>query len=183
MDATALEPGDLILVKSRGRVFAAARWLFANPYDHVAVVVGDGKTVNIDKPRSRLLPVERLLAASHHPLVLRPAWKSSAARDEFVRWIDGLTGRDYDVARTLRLLPRLVLKRFARVSWPLRRPDDHSLRWICTDAVLLGLERFARNSESLSGLPLDWNSLRCGTTNDFLVISERCPELLGRVPT
>jgi hypothetical protein len=183
MDVVALEPGDLILVKSRGRVYAAGRRLAGNAYDHVGVVVERGQTVNIDKPRTRLLPVDRLLRAGLEPLVLRPAWHSPEARAEFVRWIETLAGREYDVRRTLRLLASIVLKRFVRVSWPLHRPDARSPRWICTDAVLLGLERFgfAQNHELLARLPLDWNTLGCGTTNDFLVISERHPELLRRV--
>ncbi len=178
---TALEPGDLVLVQSEGRLYALGRRLAKNPYDHVAVVVDDGQTVNIDKPRTRLLPVERLVRPSLAPLVLRPAWSSAEARDQFVRWIRELAGKEYDVARTLRLLGSLALRRVLHVRWPLRRADAGQPRWICTDAVLLGLERFTRGGGRLRDLPLDWNALRCGTTNDFLVISEQRPEWLRRV--
>ena len=176
-----VEPGDLVLVQSPGRFYAATRRLLGNPYDHIAVVVGAGQTLNIDKPRARLLPAARLLRASLHPLVLRPSWPSAAARDAFVAWIEQLAGREYDVARTLRLLGRLALRRVARISRPLARPVPDQPRWICTDAVLLGLERFAGRGAELAALPLDWNELGCGTTNDFLAISAARPELLRRV--
>src|SRR5512143_3768099 len=107
VDPGVLRPGDLVLVKSRGWVSAAGRRLGGNPYDHVAVVVNDGQTINIDKPRTRLLPAARVLRARHQPLVLRPAWLSPDARDEVVRWIEQMAGREYDVARTLLLLASL----------------------------------------------------------------------------
>lgn len=177
-----VQPGDLILVKSRGWVFAAARKVMASAYDHVAVVVGEGRTLNIDKPRSRFLPVERLLRDSLEPLVLRPAWPSIEARDAFVRWISQLAGLDYDVRRTLRLLASLFVKRAMRRAWPLHPPAVGQSKWICTDAVLLGLERYADAGPELRALPIDWNRLRCGTTNDFLVIAEAAPQVLRRLP-
>ncbi|HSD88863.1 MAG TPA: hypothetical protein VLB44_15150 [Kofleriaceae bacterium] len=181
MDPGALEPGDLVLVKSPGLVFRLGRTIGGNPYDHVGVVVSNGQTINIDKPSARLLPVERLVRARLRPLVLRPVWESPEARDRFVAWIESLSGREYDVRRTLRLIGRLMLKRFLRVTWPLERPDAGRAKWICTDAVLLGLEQFGKDHEVLRTLPLDWNALRCATTNDFLVINERHPELMQRV--
>jgi hypothetical protein len=178
-----VSPGDLILVKSTGAVFAAGRRMTGNPYDHVAVVVSDGGTLNIDKPSSRLLPQERLLRPHLHPLVLRPAWPSPEDRDRFVGWIESLVGRQYDTGRTLRLVPRRLLRRFLGVAVPLERPPLDAPRWICTDAVLMGLERTLPLGDALEALALDWIVLRCGTTNDFLVLSERRPDLLAPVPT
>ena len=178
--ANVLEPGDLILVKSHGRLFAFGRWLGGNPYDHVAVVVGNGQTINIDKPRTRQLPLERLLRASHEPLVLRPAWPSAAARDRFVQWIERLAGREYDVQRTLRLIGALIAARVLHLHRPLRAPHADQPKWICTDAVLLGLEQFA--GADLTMLELDWNRLRCATTNDLLTIRMERPDLLREIP-
>ncbi len=178
MDPASLEPGDLVLVKSRGLVFAVGRRVGGNAYDHVGVVVDGGQTVNIDKPRTRLVPAARLVRDELEPLVLRPRWPSSDARAAFVRWIGELAGKDYDVRRTLRLIARLIVKRALRVAWRLPRPRPDAPRWICTDAVLLGLEQFAGARDALRELPLDWNALGCGTTNDLLVISERRPDLL-----
>lgn len=175
-----VEPGDLILVKSRGWLFALGRRIGGNPYDHIGVVVDRGQTLNIDKPRSRLLPVERLLRESHRPLVLRPVWPSPAARDAFVAWLTQLAGREYDVRRTLRLIASLLVQRVAHRAWPLAPPTPDQPRWICTDAVLLGLERYAA-SPALAEPELDWTTLHCGTTNDFLRLAEAHPELLQRV--
>lgn len=175
-----LEPGDLILVRSRGAMSTVGRWLGKSPHDHIAVVVDDGRTVNIDKPATRLLPVARLVRPELAPVVLRPVWHDAAARAGFVRWMESLVGAKYDVRRTLRLVPSLLLRRIGVIS-PLRRAAPDADRWICTDAVVLGLERFAR------GFPfddpaLDWTSLGCATTNDFLRVADRRPDLLARVP-
>ena len=54
-------------------------------------------------------------------------------------------------------------------------------RWICTDAVLLGLERNVRGFAGLRELPLDWCELHSGTTNDLLTLSRLRPDLLAPV--
>jgi hypothetical protein len=175
----AAQPGDLILVRSHGLVFAAGRRLTRSSYDHVAVVVAGGQTVNIDKPMTRRLAIERLLRADHEPLVVRPAWRDPAARAAFVDWMESLVDSTYDVRRTLRLLASLVLRR-AGVRLPLSPPRAEGARWICTDAVLVGFERHLADFATAE-LALDWRSLRCGTTNDFLEISRRRPDLLAPV--
>jgi hypothetical protein len=159
-------------------VFAAARRLTGNAYDHIAVVVRDGQTVNIDKPMARRLPTDRLLRPELHPLVLRPAWRDDAARDAFVQWMESLIDRAYDVRRTLRLLVSLGLQRAGLVV-PLPRPQPGNPRWICTDAVLLGLERYVRDFDARAAL--DWQALHCATTNDFLRLAKARPDLLAPV--
>ena len=175
-----LEPGDLILVKSEGRFFAFGRRVAKNPYDHVAVVASDGCTINIDKPRTRLLPQERLLRPSLEPLVLRPAFAAPTERAAFVTELERLVRAPYDVRRTLQLLGRLLLRRVG-ISVPLRKLDWDRERWICTDAVLLSLERHVRAFAHLRELPLDWCALQSGTTNDLLEIHRLRPDLLQRV--
>ncbi|MBS1122542.1 MAG: hypothetical protein H6Q90_4770 [Deltaproteobacteria bacterium] len=174
-----VQPGDLVLVRSPGAIFAAGRRLTGNAYDHIAVVVQDDQTVNIDKPMSRRLPASRLLRSKLHPLVLRPAWRDEAARDGFVRWMESLVDLKYDARRTLRLLGSLALRR-AGIVVPLIRPQPSARRWICTDAVLLGLERYVSDLDTRDP-SLDWQSLRCGTTNDFLRLARARPDLLAQV--
>lgn len=173
------EPGDLVLVKSTEAIFALGRWLAGNPYDHVAVVVDGGETINIDKPMTRFLPVERLLRPELQPLVLRPRFQNEQQRAAFVGWIQSLAARSYDTPRTLRLLGRVLLRRGLRWAPAMEPPRPEQERWICTDAVLLGLETHAAGFTDIQSLPLDWVRLRCGTTNDFLHIARVRPDLLA----
>jgi len=182
VNARGVEPGDLVLVKSPGVVFAAGRLATGNLYDHVGVVVRRGLTVNIDKPGARTLPVDRLLRSALRPRLLRPRWGGPAEREGFVDWIEGLVSAPYDTRRTLQLLPRVLLRRWAGIARPLERADEHTRRWICTDAVLVGLERYAAGFAEIRALPLDWVALRCGTTNDFLVIARERSDLICEVP-
>lgn len=176
-----VEPGDLILVKSPGLVFGLARRIAGNPYDHVAVVASDGSTINIDKPGARLLPADRLLRPSLQPLVLRPQFASADERAAFVRDIEALVQTPYDVRRTLHLVASVLLRRFAGVTRRLPPLGWDRQAWICTDAVLLGLERNAPRFRELRALPLDWTALASATTNDLLEISRLRPDLLAPV--
>lgn len=176
------EPGDLILVKSGGLLFALGRRLTGNPYDHVAVVSSDGRTINIDKPSARLLPLERLLRPALRPLVLRPRFASGEERARFVAEIERLVSAPYDVRRTLSLLERLLERRLVGGARPLADLGWERRRWICTDAVLLSLERHVSGFASLRALPLDWVALGSGTTNDLIEISRLRPDLLVEAP-
>lgn len=56
-------------------------------------------------------------------------------------------------------------------------------RRICTDAVLLGLERNIDGFSSVRKLSLDWTALGSATTADLVEISRRRPDLLREVPS
>jgi hypothetical protein len=174
-------PGDLILVKSPGAPYRLARRLSGNPYDHVAVVASDGRTINIDKPSARLLPVERLLRPALEPRVLRPRFASDQERAGFVASIEALVGAPYDVRRTLSLIERMVERAVLRRARRLPEPDRGQRGWICTDAVLLGLERHMTGFTAIRALPLDWVALGSGTTNDLLAIHRARPDLLAEI--
>lgn len=175
------EPGDLILVRSQGRLFALGRRVTRSPYDHVAVVAGAGRTINIDKPSVRHLPLDRLMRPDLHPLVLRPRFACPDERARFVADVERLLSAPYDVARTLALLERMLERRLVGRARRLPPLGRERARWICTDAVLLGLERHVSGFSALRALPLDWGALGSGTTNDFLRISRCRPDLLARV--
>jgi hypothetical protein len=176
------EPGDLILVSSPGWGFALGRWAAGNPYDHIAVVVRNGLSTNIDKPASRKLPAAKLLKPHLSPIVLRPRWQTEEQRERFVDWMESLDGLAYDVERTLKLIPRILLRRFFRLALPFKQLEGARDKWICTDAVFLGLERSAHFRDVIqNNKKLDWVALRCATTNDFLRMAEKHPELMERV--
>ncbi len=175
------EPGDLILIKSSKLVFAFFRWLAGSPYDHVAVVIEDNKTINIDKPMTGRLMVQRLLRSELQPLVLRPRFNDEQQRISFVRWIEGLSTCRYDTHRTLQLLVRLLFRRLFCWAPSMEPPRMKQRQWICTDAVLLGLETYMTGFREIQNLPLDWVRLHCGTTNDFLKIANLRRDLLFTV--
>lgn len=176
-----MQPGDLILVKSRGRVYELARRFARNPYDHVAVVTAGGRTINIDKPSTRVLPVERLLRESLRPLVLRPRFASEDEQTRFVGELEGLVGAPYDVRRTLQLIERLLERRVLGRARPVPFLGWERRKWICTDAVLLSLERHVTGFSALRSMPLDWTSLGSATTNDLLELARTRPDLLQTV--
>lgn len=73
--ARAAEPGDLLFVRTPGRLFSAGRAVTRNPYDHVAVVLEGGQTLNIVAPEARMLPLSRFTGPSRNTLLMRPAWR------------------------------------------------------------------------------------------------------------
>lgn len=180
-EMTTARPGDLILVRSRGVVFRLGRRVAGNPYDHVAVVTSDGRTLNIDKPSARLLPLGRVLRAGLEPLVLRPRFASVGEQAAFVADLERLVSAPYDVERTLWLLERLVERRLTGRARRLPPLGPDRPRWICTDAVLLALERHVSGFSGLRDLPLDWVAIGSGTTNDLLAICRRRPDLMAVV--
>lgn len=175
------EPGDLILVRSSAKGYGLGRSATGNTYDHIAVVVNDEKTLNVVTPIGRLLPVENLLRPHLRPVVLRPAWRSDSQRAAFVAWMESLEAKPYDVRRTLALIPRLVLKHWLRIAVPFTPLPSPRERWICTDAVFIGLEAEPEFQTAIRELALDWIALRCATTNDFLRLAEARPDILRRV--
>lgn len=175
------QPGDLILVQSPGRFFAACRRAVGSPYDHVAVVVSDGRTLNIDKPSSRYLSAARLLREELKPLVLRPRWQSRASQAAFVEWIEGLEGYRYDTPRTLRLIGSLAVERLLGVAWPLPPAAREQTAWICTDAVWLGLLACEPTFRELPTASFAFHTLGAGTTNDFLRLAREHPHVMEQV--
>ncbi|HEU0033933.1 MAG TPA: hypothetical protein VFQ53_25065 [Kofleriaceae bacterium] len=152
-----------------------------NAYDHVAVVASDGRTINIDKPNTRMLPVERLLRESLHPRVLRPVFGDPDERARFVAEIERLVDAPYDVRRTLWLIERLLERKLLRRARALPALGRDRRAWICTDAVLLALERHVPAFAKLRELPLDWVAIGSATTNDLLAIERLRPDLMVRV--
>jgi hypothetical protein len=178
MPKRATEPGDLVLVKSGGLIYRVGRRITGNGYDHVAVVGHDGHTLNIVKPVGKLVPTEKLLAKES--LVLRPAWRKPGDRDAFVAWVASRMTSRYDTARTFSLIAKLILRNVSGLHLPLREAHAGQERWICTDAILIGLHAHT-DFEAVRDLAIDWNKLKAGTTNDFVVISEMLPDVLARV--
>ncbi len=179
MGAQRVQAGDLILVKTPGFWFTLGRWLTGNPYDHIAVVGRNGQTVNVAKPKVVLVPVERILTRKRAPLILRPAWQNDEQRERFVDWMEALADRPYDTSRALRLLVRILLKRYFGWTVALKRPALEQRRWICTDAILTALQRQIPTWSEIEQLPLDWVQLGCSTTNDFIRLSTELPKLLS----
>lgn len=177
------EPGDILLVRSPQKTFRLGRRLMRTEHDHVSVVLGGGRALNIVHPRAVLTPLERMLVPGRSPALLRPAWPSEAARAAFVADLEQLQDAPYNTLRGISLVLRLFLKRTLGLSLPLAEPRADGPSYICSDTMLLRLERHLPGfAERIRELPLDYVQLRCASTDDFLAIARQRPDLLTVQP-
>ncbi len=172
------EPGDLILIRTPGWGYRFGCALDRQSYDHVAVVVGNGMTINIVRPRARLIPLERLLETRPERMVLRPGWESDSQRDAFVDAMEAFEGRPYDMRRALTGIGLNILHARLALRIKLRRPPPGTEIWVCTEAILENLRSAIPVFREIEHLPLDYYRLGFSTTNDFLSIAELRPDLL-----
>ena len=135
----AVRCGDLILIRTPGRLYRYARIVADQAYDHVAVVMRNGMFLHIGPPLIRLLPVELILEPKRTPILLRPRL-SADQTERFVTELSALIGAAYDTRRVYAFILRLAMKRATGVVVPLsRRADDTgggSSAHICTDAIV-----------------------------------------------
>jgi hypothetical protein len=174
----AARPGDLLLVRTPGAVYEIGRRLTRNVYDHIAVVVNGGLTLNIVQPRGKLIPLTRLVTREREPRLLRPRWASEGQSISFVRRMERYQNVTYNSIRTYRGIGQLLTKRIIGAHWTTPRLELDAQCWICTEAILLELQETMPEFKRILELPLDYNQLGFATTNDFLLITEMVPELL-----
>ncbi len=175
------EPGDLILIRTPGWGYRLGCTLDRQTYDHVAVVVSDGMTVNIVPPRAKLIPLERLLETRPERLVLRPGWEDESQRAAFVAAMEAFEGRPYDMRRALTGIGLNILHARLGIPVRLRRPPPGTQIWVCTEAILEALRSAIPFFREIQHLPLDYYRLGFSTTNDFLCIAGMRPDLLRHV--
>ncbi len=176
-----VQPGDLLLIRTPGRGYAFGRRIGRNRYDHVAVAVGRGMTMNIVSPHARLIPLSRLLATRPDRLVLRPVWQNEAQREAFVSFMEGFDGRPYDMRRALTGIGLNILYAWLAIRIPLHRPQPGTHIWVCTEAILENLRAAIPAFREIEMLPLDYYRLGFSTTNDFMRIAKWRPDLLREI--
>ena len=193
--SSAVQPGDLILVRTPGSVYALFRRVSGHVYDHLAVVMEGGQVLHVGPPTIRLLPVALLLQPSRHPVVYRPQL-SAAQRAELIASLQALIGSQYDAVKVFRFIAQLASRqstqqRRSRAALPpadlasLSSITSPSSSLICTDAILNRLlavspafrqllQRFAQPAAAASSSsssspplpPLDVLQLRSWSIND-----------------
>jgi len=175
------QPGDLVLVRTKGVSFAIARRLVRSNYDHIAVVMHDDETLNIVRPRTVMLRLSTIGKPQNAPLVLRPNWHSPKQREEFMAEMQRFVGTTYDARKALLGVFVTFLRTWLGLKLCLSRRDASTDKHICTEAILFSLIKTLPDFSAIEGTELDYYALGFATTNDFLRIAERFPNLLAVV--
>ena len=115
--AAVLRPCDLVLVRTPGRLYSLMRRASHQPFDHLAVVMADGRVLHVGPPRIRLLPAELFLQPWRQPQVLRPTL-SDAEAAAFLSSLSSLIGQPYDTTRVLQLIAQLATKQHRQQQRP-----------------------------------------------------------------
>ncbi len=173
-----VQPGDLLLIRTPGRIYSLGRKLTRNAYDHVAVVINEGKTLNIVPPRAVVVPVELMSHARRAPLILRPVWKTPQQACDFVAAMGQLEGVSYALRHTLAGITLVMLRTWFGISIRMKPLPEDTQRWTCTEAILLYLTRTIPGFREIQEIPLDYFSIGFATTNDLLRIAQNRPDLL-----
>ncbi len=173
-----LEPGDLILVQTPGRSFSLGRKLTQNPYDHVAVVIDHGQTLNIVKPKPVIVPVEHITEPHRAPLALRPAWGTPEQAPLFIENMTAFRDCSYDLQRAVLGICLVTLRAWFGLSLRMIPLRNGARKSICTEAIILSLIKSLPGFEEIKEIPLDFVTLGFATTNDLLRIARSRPDLL-----
>lgn len=179
----AAQPGDLLLIKTPGIGFELGRRVTRNIYDHIAVVLDSGKTMNIVNPRAVTLPIMAFAKRERKPLILRPKWKTPEQRDSFVEEMKAFDRGPYNLKKTLIGVITSTLYAWLGLRIPMKKPQADAQRWICTEAILTSIMKVYPDFEKITRMNLDYNSIGFATTNDFFRICKHCPELLEAITT
>ena len=171
-------PGDLLIIKSPGRLIDFGRSLVRSEYDHIAVVNKNLDTVNIVFPKTRIIPLEKIADLSRVPVLLRPVWKGTEETEFFLDHFNSYLDADYNVLKTIKGFLTLILYNWTGVTIKLDKLEESNPEWICTEAILISLIKSKEEYISIEELGLDYNKLGFATINDFLRIAESRPDLL-----
>ncbi len=174
----AAQPGDLLLIKTPGFGFELGRRLTRNLYDHIAVVLDDGMTMNIVNPYAVILPIMAFAKPERKPLILRPKWKNPKQREMFVEEMKEFDRGPYNLKKTLIGIITSVLYVRLGIRIPIKKLESPAPRWICTEAILTSIMRAHPDFQRINSIKLDYHSLGFATTNDFFRIGKSCPDLL-----
>jgi len=132
-------PGDLLLVRTPGLGFLIGRKVTGNLYDHIAVVLEEGMTLNIVSPRTVIVPITCFTRSIRKPLLIRPNWSSSEQVDLFITKIKERAAGPYNMRKALTGVFTAAAYTWLRIRIPMPKPEDSAARWICTEAIICAL--------------------------------------------
>jgi len=176
-----IQPGDLLLVKTPGTIYKIGRKITKNIYDHIAVVLYDDETLNIVVPKTIIRPTTIFSKPNRIPLIVRPKWKNTSQLKSFIIEMTKFKSSIYNKKKTIIGILLSTLYSRLGIKFRMKKLDETSRRWICTEAILICLMKAFPEFKAITRLKLDYNSIGFATTNDFLRISEQFPELLNVV--
>jgi hypothetical protein len=173
-----LKPGDLLLVKTPGVIYRLGRKITKNIYDHIAVVLYNNETLNIVVPETVIRPTSLFSKSNRIPLILRPKWVNVEQKKKFIYEMEKFRNIQYNSKKTIiGVFINMIYSRLG-IKIKIKKLDRTAKRWICTEAILLCLMEAFPEFSTINTLKLDYNEIGFATTNDFLRITEKFPELL-----
>ena len=176
-----LLPGDILLTQTYGFFYALWRRLSCTTYDHAAVVIEDNQTLNVVYPVAVKMPADHFFRSGKSPVVLRPVWRSEQQLGDFLDSFKRLEGTRYNSFRGFINISNAMIYNRLGLKIPLRVPALTDRRWVCTDAIILHLQKSIPEFSEIKKLDLDLFRFGFTTLNDFLRIAYTMPDLLKRI--
>jgi hypothetical protein len=177
----ALQPGDIVLVRTPGNFYRLIRNTTLSDYDHLAVVMTSTEFLHIGPPTVRLLPTSIIMAEQRCAVAFRPEM-TDAERKELLATLHCAVGQAYDTGRTYRLIARCHY--FLATSTWTKMPLASNSKHICTDSIIRPIlaccPRLATAVNRVA-LALDEPLLGSFTLNDVVRLQELLPGLLPEV--
>ena len=198
--AATLKPGDIVLIRTPGRIYKMFREATKQPYDHAVCVVNEGMCVHVSSPVVKKLKFEKFLLPRRQPMIVRVKM-TDEERADVVRNLEQLVGREYDLTAVRTAIIKLVskdprlykladkvsstcnqCKRKLGVKSVPQRGLTAPASLICTSAILdairtaSGRFREAIDSE-MKNLHFGNGSLDEATMTDFIHLAKHFPQL------
>ena len=105
-----LRPGDIILTRTPGFFYGAARTTARSTYDHCVVVARQaGMVIHVGPPTVRLLRVERIMTPQRHPIVFR-CRLNAKQNHRFVHVLEQNLGKRYGAFAAYKTLATLSME-------------------------------------------------------------------------
>ncbi len=176
-----LVPGDILLTQTYGFFYALWRRLSCTLYDHSAVVIENNQTLNVVYPVTIKMPADHFFRSGKTPMALRPVWRSERQLRDFLDSFKQLEGTRYNSFRGFFNISNAMMYHRLGLKIPLKVPEITDKRWVCTDAIILNLQKSIPEFSNIKKLDLDLFRFGFTTLNDFLRIAYYMPDLLKRV--
>lgn len=194
-----LRPGDIILTKTPGMFYRAARTAANSTYDHCVVVANQaGMVIHVGPPKVRMIRVERIVKPEWCPCVFRSRL-SPKQKKKFVQLLERNTGKRYAAFAAYKTLATLSVEHITGItlsssggssekkSLNKKRSMMGQSHIVCTDTILTALCRVSKaftNAVHSCEPPLDCVRHQRGAASleDVLRLHRYRPDLLIRIP-
>ena len=186
-----LRPGDIVLTRTPGMFYNAARASANSKYDHCVVVAHNGMVYHVGPPTVRRLHMERIITPQRYPCVFRSRLKPKQIH-RFLYLLERNLGKRYDTLAAYKTLATLSIEhmtgasfgRSKRKEFNARNVNDHM---VCTDTILSALCKVSKAftvAIATCEPTLDCVRFENGAASleDVLRLHRHRPDLLVRIP-